>query len=471
MRLKAGVVSDCGHVRSANEDSFLVRPGLYAVSDGMGGARAGEVASQMACFGLMGVDPASAGPKDLHRVIVSVNKAIVGRSAAEAHLLGMGTTLTAVLIRDGGLILAHVGDSRGYLFRDGVLTQMTDDHSWVGEMVRRGELTPAQAAVHPHRSVITRALGTDEDVEPDIREMPAAEGDRVLLCSDGLTGMVADAVIAEVLRKREDPQATAEALVREALAAGGEDNVTVVVVDLLPDIDPDTGEEPGRSWADDRILIGPSDRTASVAASAHRVRRAGEAMRERLGRLTVPQPRPVGARGGGRAPAGAAAPGASETAEPGPAGEPAAPTTEPTPTAEPVGPAEPAAANAATEAAEPAKTVKVGEDVQAKASGRRRKRRLWIFWALAVLLILAIAVAGFAYFNSTVYYVGEYQGGVALFHGLPGSVLGYELSSVVEQGSVAFSALSPYMQERVNAHDLVSKEEGQRFLRSLSGEQ
>ncbi len=166
MRLRAGVASDCGLVRPANEDSFLLRTGLYAVCDGMGGARAGEVASQMACLGLVALDPASAGEPDLRRAIASTNKAITGRSASEEHLLGMGTTITVALVKAESLIVAHVGDSRAYVLHAGELAQVTDDHSWVGEMVRRGEITLAQAAVHPHRSVITRALGTDGDVIP-----------------------------------------------------------------------------------------------------------------------------------------------------------------------------------------------------------------------------------------------------------------------------------------------------------------
>jgi serine/threonine protein phosphatase PrpC len=293
MRLRAGVASDCGHVRPANEDSFLLRPGLYAVCDGMGGARAGEVASQMACAGMFALDPTSAGQKDLRRAIVGANKAIIARSAAEDHLLGMGTTITVALIKGDVFTVAHVGDSRAYLLHAGSLRQMTDDHSWVGEMVRRGELTPAQAAIHPHRSVITKALGTDGDVDPDISETVVAEGDRVLLCSDGLTGMVSDDVIAELLQQGTDPQGTAESLVKAALAGGGEDNVTVVVVFVEAEPDAATTNGEAGPSIDKMILIGPSDRGASVSASSHRTRRAGAIMRERLGRRVTPLVRPV----------------------------------------------------------------------------------------------------------------------------------------------------------------------------------
>ncbi len=253
----------------------------------------------------MGLNPASAGKKDLRAAVVSTNQAIISRSLSEDHLLGMGTTLTAVLIRNGSVILAHVGDSRAYLFHDGSLIQLTEDHSWVGEMVRRGELTPDEAAVHPHRSVITRALGTDGDLEPDMDEIDIGEGDRVVLCSDGLSGIVSEADIAALLGRGELPQATAELLVKAALATGGEDNVTVVVVDVVAGDDRSEGSDPG-DQVGDRMLIGPSDRGELQPAT--RGKKAGAAVRERLSRRAAPSSAPGRssggrrrARGGGRA--------------------------------------------------------------------------------------------------------------------------------------------------------------------------
>lgn len=472
MRLRAGVASDCGLVRPANEDSFLLRPGLYAVCDGMGGARAGEVASQMACLGLVAVDPASAGGEDLRRAIESTNKAITGRSASEEHLLGMGTTITVALVKPESLIVAHVGDSRAYVLHAGELAQVTDDHSWVGEMVRRGEITMAQAAVHPHRSVITRALGTDGDVTPDTTEVPLASGDRVLLCSDGLTGMVSDQVIAELLQQGNDPQETADALVRAALAGGGEDNVTAIVVHVEPDLNSAAGEDGGRA-VDDRILFGPSDRAASVAPPSPRSRRAASTVRERLSRRVTPLARPVAAPPASAevasAEAVAAEPAIAETA-PAPieaAGQPEAPVTET------AAPETLAAGMPAEPSAEPA-TVTPAPEADSKPAGdaaRARKRRRWTYWTVVVVLVLVIAVGGLAWYNSTVYYVGTHDGKVALFNGLPASALGIDLSSVHEQGTVDYEALTPYMRERVDSHDLVSKEEGQSFLRTLSGEQ
>jgi len=488
MRLRAAVASDRGLIRPANEDSFFLRRGLYAVCDGMGGARAGEVASQMACLGLLALDPASAGRKELRTAIVNTNQAIISRSLAEEQLLGMGTTLTAVLVKEGSLILAHVGDSRAYLFHDGSLIQLSDDHSWVGEMVRRGELTPAQAAVHPHRSVITRALGTDGELEPDLSEVDIGEGDRVLVCSDGLSGFVSDAEIAELLARDEPPSAVVESLVRAALAGGGEDNVTVVVIDVVTGSEQEDVAEQADDQVGDRILVGPSDRGDVGSSSAHRGKRAGAAVRERLSRRATPPVRPVGARS-------AAQPGLSEedpTAVT-PEGHHAGGTEETAGEVEAVGSpqvAELAEAAKATggrraggeEPDQPAAGPGAAEPVAVApgtaapgADAPRRRRRRWLFLTLAIVLVIAIAIASFAIYNSSVYYVGAYDTGsatvVALYKGLPGSLLGIALSSVVQLGTAEYQSLAPHLRERVDTHDLVSKEEGRAFLETLDEQQ
>ena len=201
MRLQAGYASNVGLVRQTNEDSYLLRWGLYAVCDGMGGARAGEIASEMACRGLLEVDPLTADGPVLIEVVKEINRAIAERSGQDASLLGMGTTLTAALAGPDKIMLVHVGDSRAYLLHEGRLRQLTEDHSWVAEMIRRGELTPAEAAIHPHRSVITKALGTERELSPDLVETEVEPGDRLMLCSDGLTGMVFDPEIEEALKQ------------------------------------------------------------------------------------------------------------------------------------------------------------------------------------------------------------------------------------------------------------------------------
>jgi serine/threonine protein phosphatase PrpC len=443
MQLRVGVASDRGLVRQTNEDSYVTRRGLYAVCDGMGGARAGEVASEMACRGLLTLDPATAGPEELREAIVEANLAIARRSLEEERLLGMGTTLTAVLAGGRSLNLAHIGDSRAYLLRSGNLTQVTEDHSWVGEMVRRGELSPAQAAVHPHRSVITKALGTDGDAYPDIFEVSVEAGDRVMLCSDGLTGMVSDPRIAEILGRDEDPQAAAGLLVQAALNGGGEDNVTVVVLDILATGefgDGPTGDERttgvgSGEQADDTILLGPSDRGFVSAAREGRGRRPGVGVRGRLGGRVGPLLRPIAATSAGGA----------------------RPATAPAEIAIPV------------EAGSPFQAGPAVDPVAGRAHGWTRRK--WISLAIATVVVLAIAIGGFAVFNSTVYYVGSADGAVALYHGLPGSVLGIALSTVIERGTVAYGSLASYLQARVDARDLVTKEEGQLFLRSLSAQQ
>ncbi len=387
----------------------------------MGGARAGEVASQMACLGLLALDPESTGIRELRTAVMNANQAIVSRSMAEEHLMGMGTTLTAVVVGEGSLVLAHVGDSRAYLLHDGNLIQVTEDHSWVGEMVRRGELTPAQAAVHPHRSVITRALGTEETVAPDMRELSVCDGDRILLCSDGLTGMVSDVEIAEVLRRCETPQKTAGLLVKAALANGGEDNVTVVVVDVVGE-DGECVQEGEDDQVGDGVIIGPTDRGALAEPSLHWGRGAAAAVRERLGRRAAPVLRPVSPRPGDRTLAADGSSGAGNSQDGGVSLSPDA-----LDAGTPAEGREEADTRLAVSVA-PA----VDEDA-AEASRQKRRRRKWIYSVAAVMIALGIAAGGFAIFNSSVYYVGTNgDGTIALYRGLPGSFLGIGLSSVVE---------------------------------------
>ncbi|MCZ7662822.1 MAG: Stp1/IreP family PP2C-type Ser/Thr phosphatase [Thermoleophilia bacterium] len=221
MRLRHGSASHVGLVRRQNEDSFVARDGLYAVCDGMGGAQAGEVASETACRIVLSVDPGKDARQELSRAVRESNRDIREQSYRDAAMQGMGTTLTAAAVREETLTIAHVGDSRAYRLRDGRLEQLTQDHSLVAEMVRLGRLTPAQAASHPHRSIITRALGPEEVVQPDVFDVPLHVDDRLLFCSDGLSGMVSDREISGILGRGHDPQAMADALIRAALAGGG----------------------------------------------------------------------------------------------------------------------------------------------------------------------------------------------------------------------------------------------------------
>ena len=462
MHFRYGVASHVGRVRLSNEDSFLVRDGLFVVCDGMGGARGGEIASETACRTLLTVDPHTAGPGALREAVLRANTAIVQRSMGEDWLLGMGTTLTAALGHGDTLVFAHVGDSRGYLLHDGELRQVTDDHSWVADMVRRGELTPAQAAVHPHRSVITRALGTEGVVEPDIVEVPVVAGDRLVLCSDGLSGMLVDAEIQGLVGSAQDPQQAADSLVEAALEAGGEDNVTVVVVFIGPE---DISHEPSISGsAEQDVRVGPADRGLdgeAVGPAANR-RHVSSVRRKLEGRglLRPVRGRPVAEDSEPETGAMAGSFGTAAVS---------ASTDESAPAAAAVRASTPVSDPAPVSAAAPVST-------SASSSGRapgsrgtwRWWRRRWVLATVIAVVVVVIAIAGFAVYNSSVYYVGVYNGNLALFNGLPGSLLGVQLSSVVEEGQIPYSVLLPSAQAQVNAHGHVTKEEGQRLVRSLS---
>jgi PPM family protein phosphatase len=221
-------LSDVGRVRHHNEDRALGRGPVIAVADGMGGAKAGEVAAQMAVDEVASLSP-PVSPEQVRAAIARANDAIFDMAHADPDKAGMGTTLTAALLSGSALAVLHVGDSRAYLWRDRELTQITDDHSVVAELVRRGSLSPAEAEVHPHRNVITRALGAERAVTPDIVTQPLEAGDLILLCSDGLSSYVGDAAIAEALASARDLNAAARELVALANRAGGADNVTVVL--------------------------------------------------------------------------------------------------------------------------------------------------------------------------------------------------------------------------------------------------
>jgi protein phosphatase len=228
LRVDIGSATDIGRVRERNEDAVLVVPPLFAVADGMGGHRGGEVASHVALDAMEELETDAAG--SLADRVRRANRAVWDRASGDEHLTGMGTTLTAVRLDGDTAILAHVGDSRAYLLRDGELRQLTTDHTLVERMLRSGEITEEEADVHPHKNVLTRALGTDQEVDVDELSVTLADGDRLLLCSDGLTGMVTEDQIQAILEAGIEPQQAAERLVRAANRAGGVDNISVVVL-------------------------------------------------------------------------------------------------------------------------------------------------------------------------------------------------------------------------------------------------
>jgi len=225
--------TDTGRQRRANEDSMLARSPLFVVADGMGGAQAGEVASRIAIeYFQPGIDDAEQPERALAGIARAANTRIHELSHSNAEQAGMGTTLTAVYVGQHDVAIAHVGDSRAYCLRDGELLRLTDDHSLVDELMRQGRLTPEEAVEHPQRSVITRALGPEGSVEVDTRSFQARAGDVYLLCSDGLTTMLAEEHIRDELLAHPRLREAGEALIAAANEAGGRDNITVVQLRL-----------------------------------------------------------------------------------------------------------------------------------------------------------------------------------------------------------------------------------------------
>jgi PPM family protein phosphatase len=231
--IQLGHGTDTGKKRRRNEDDYVVEPPLFAIADGMGGAQAGELASSLAAGAVRGGEGAGSGEGRVVDLIQEANRRVYQRSSQDAAVSGMGTTMTVALVEDDTVVFGHVGDSRAYLIRDGKLEQLTEDHSLVAELVRSGKLSPEEAETHPQRSVITRALGTDPDVDVDTFSIPTRPGDLFMLCSDGLTSMVEDETILRTVEKhRDNLQAAAKALIRAANKGGGEDNITVVFFEI-----------------------------------------------------------------------------------------------------------------------------------------------------------------------------------------------------------------------------------------------
>ena len=236
--LRYAARSDIGLVRSNNQDSAYAGPHLLVVADGMGGHAGGDVASSVAVAALAPLDGESHGPDDaldeLERALEAARDEIVARTHSDPDLTGMGTTVTAILRAGNKLAMVHLGDSRGYLLRDGALSQVTTDHTFVQHLVDIGRITPEEAEHHPQRSVVMRVLGDfDPEVTPDLSVREARPGDRWLLCSDGLSGFVSADTIEETMATIDDVDVCADRLVQLALRAGGGDNITVVLADVI----------------------------------------------------------------------------------------------------------------------------------------------------------------------------------------------------------------------------------------------
>jgi PPM family protein phosphatase len=238
-------LSHPGRKRRHNEDSYVVEPPLFVIADGMGGAKAGEVASGLAVSAVEAEDTDGVtGEERVAALIEEANRRVYRRASEDREAYGMGTTMTVALVEDDYVVFGHVGDSRAYLIREGQLDQLTDDHSLVAELVRGGKLTPEEAETHPQRSVITRALGTEADIDVDTFTVEARSGDVFMLCSDGLTTMVDDQTILDAVAKhRPDLREAAKALVNAANRGGGEDNITVIFFEVDGAEPPEQTEE------------------------------------------------------------------------------------------------------------------------------------------------------------------------------------------------------------------------------------
>lgn len=391
--LRYAARSDVGLVRSNNQDSAYAGPHLLVVADGMGGHAGGDVASSVAVAHLAPLDDEAHGPDDvldeLSRALTTAHDELLARAEENPELAGLGTTVTAILRSGNKLAMAHIGDSRAYLLRDGELNQVTTDHSFVQHLVNTGKITAEEAERHPQRSVLLRVLGDfDMEIVPDMSVREARAGDRWLLCSDGLSGVVSAETMAETLRDVRDVDECADQLVQLALRGGAPDNVTVVLgdvveVDTLPD---------GAAPATTSHVVG------AAALDRHKPTRGGT---------------------------GAAARAAEHAAAARARTEQDA---------------------AGTDSAKPAAAVE--EDDPQPSRTRRR-----VVGAIVTLLVLGVVAAGvyLGYgWTQQQYYVGVDDGRVAVFRGIPQSLGPIELSTVVESDGPEVSELPGYMQDRVD---------------------
>ncbi|RXR21756.1 serine/threonine-protein phosphatase [Oerskovia turbata] len=407
--LKYAALSDVGLVRSNNQDSGYAGPHLVVVADGMGGHAGGDVASSLAVAALAPLDGESHGPDEalalLESSIDNARLDLVERSEQTPELAGMGTTVTALLRSGNTLAMAHLGDSRAYLLRDGVLNQVTTDHTFVQHLVDTGRITPEEAEYHPQRNVVMRVLGDfDVDLTPDMSVREARPGDRWMLCSDGLSGFVSLETLEQTLVAVEDTDECAERLLHLALRAGSTDNVTVVVVDV---VDLDT------------LPDGAGPSTAPVV----------------VGSAAIDRDRPTSAQDGPAARA------ASLVATASAAQQQAAADEEPTDTSQ--------ALPDGTEGT----AVPAGDDADVRPARRTRR---WIA-PVVTLVVLAVIGAGALYgyrWTQEQYYVGVADGQVAVFRGVPTSAGPLTLSTPVKLTGDKVDDLPPYVVDRL--HETIS---------------
>ncbi|HEY0516430.1 MAG TPA: Stp1/IreP family PP2C-type Ser/Thr phosphatase [Solirubrobacteraceae bacterium] len=426
--------SDTGRQRRANEDSLLVLSPLFVVADGMGGAQAGEVASRIAVEAFRSGLPDSAQPeRALEALAQHANSQIHELSHANAEQAGMGTTLTAIWVGEREVAIAHVGDSRAYCLRDGELLRLTDDHSLVDELMRQGRLTPEEASEHPQRSVITRALGIEGDVDVDTRSFRGQAGDVYLICSDGLTTMVDEQQIAELLAGSQRLRDAGEALIAAANRAGGRDNITVILLRLEEVRSASAGEQ--ATTQTDIHQLGDGDAAEQAEAQ-------------------VPL---VGGAAAGAEPAGSQGNGSAGTAGT-TGGAPAA-------RGRRWRGAVPQTAGTRPEAARRPRRAGAGAPPASRRRGGWRRARA----PLAGLVVLALLAAGAYLALQNVYFIGTNDRGlVTLYEGVPLTLPGnLNLYSSRYVSGVSASAVSPQRRSTLLDHSLRSEASAGGLIRSL----
>ncbi|MEU6094305.1 Stp1/IreP family PP2C-type Ser/Thr phosphatase [Streptomyces sp. NPDC047079] len=403
LRFAAG--SHKGMIREGNEDSGYAGPRLLAIADGMGGQAAGEVASSEVISTIVALDddvPGSDILTSLGTAVQRANDQLRAMVEEDPQLEGMGTTLTALLWTGQRLGLVHVGDSRAYLLRDGVLTQITQDHTWVQRLVDEGRITEEEATTHPQRSLLMRALGSGDHVEPDLSIREVRAGDRYLICSDGLSGVVSHQTMEETLASYQGPQETVQELIQLALRGGGPDNITVIVADVL---DLDTGDTLAGQLSDTPVVVG------AVAENQHHLHDNG-IMQTPAGRAAG-LGRQVPGQGGGEF----GPPGSGDTTGYIPAGS--------------------------------------FGDYTDEDFVKPRKGRKWLkrsFYTALVLGVIGGGCYGAYHWTQGQYYVGANGEHVALYRGISQDLAWVSLSKVEkDHPEIELKYLPPYQQKQVRA--------------------
>ena len=451
--VEKATITDVGRQRQSNEDAFFERSPLFAVADGMGGARAGEVASRMAVEELAAMsDPGSKAEESLRAVAQSANRRIYEMAQGDSEHAGMGTTFTAVYVNGREVAVGHVGDSRLYRLRAGSFERLTDDHSLVEELVRQGKLTPEEAEVHPQRSIITRALGPEADVQVDTFTHAARDGDVYLICSDGLSGMVSEPQMAELLGASRSLDDAARALIDAANAAGGKDNITAVLFRVADD----SGAEPESDTLGDAATeVGVTTDAVRDAVAQDEARRAATAPTREA---PAPDPREgetmalgaaeaESAREEAAAEAGTMAIGADEAAR---AREEAAARAGPT-RRRPIAPLR-----------------RPGQD-ESRPPRRAPRPKLGGGTALFLLLLAAVFIGLYAG-SRQIYFIGtDDRGVVSLYRGVPYELpLGIDLYTHEYSSSVPAASIEDRRQRsRLLNHELRGKDDAERRIQEL----